>query len=222
MKSNRSIFTAGQLLLGCALAFPLPLLAQGAHVHGLVHLDVAVDAKTLTIALESPLDSLLGFEHRPRTAAQRKAAADVLARMNDGASLFRPDAAAQCTPTKTAVQAEVLQAEPAGAKHGKHEEHGKGDKHGTHPKHEEHAKDGKHAHDKHGKGDKHEDHEEHAELGATYEYTCQQPDKLTAVEIGLFDAFKRIRSIEVQVAGAQGQSKHTLKPTDKVLRLTGR
>ena len=42
------------------------------------------------MALELPLDSLLGFERAPRTDAERKAAADVLARLRSGGTLYVP------------------------------------------------------------------------------------------------------------------------------------
>lgn len=152
---------------------------EGAHVHGHVKLDVVIDAKTLIVQLEAPLDSLLGFEHRPRTAAQKQAADILLKQMNDGATLIRPEVAASCKPTKVTVESEALQfAKPAGGKD-----------------------------------------EEHADLDASFEFTCEQPDKLTFIEIGFFDAFKRIQKIEVQVAGPKGQSKQTLKRSDKILRL---
>lgn len=174
------------LLLMLALALPTTVLAkEGAHVHGLVKLDVAVDAKTLTVQLEAPLDSLLGFEHRPRTAAQKQAAEAVLKQMKDGAALIRPEAAALCKPTKTTVEADTLQpAAPADSKA---------------------SKTSKEA--------------EHADLDASFEFSCEQPDKLTFIELGFFDAFKRIQKIEVQVAGAKAQSKVTLKRPDKMLKL---
>ena len=52
----------------------LPVLAAQpahAHVHGAVQLDVAVDGPTLTLTLEAPLDSVVGFERAPRTAAEK-------------------------------------------------------------------------------------------------------------------------------------------------------
>jgi hypothetical protein len=153
---------------------------EGAHVHGLVRLNVAIDAKTLTVQLEAPLDSLLGFEHRPRTAAQKQAADALLKQMNDSTALIRPEAAALCKASKVTVESETLQStKPAGDKD-----------------------------------------EEHADLDASFEFTCQQPDKLTFIEIGFFDAFKRIQKIEVQVAGGpKGQSKQTLKRPSKMLKL---
>ena len=96
-----------------------PLVLAGVHEHGVVKLDVAVDGSLLTLQLEAPLDSLLGFEHRPRTQAQRQAALAVLKRINDGASLFQPSTAALCTLSKSTIDAEALQPNPA-AKPGEH------------------------------------------------------------------------------------------------------
>ena len=52
---------------------------------------------------------------------------------------------------------------------------------------------------------------DHADLEATYEFQCAQPANLRTLELGLFDAYKRIQRIHVQVAGPKGQSKLTLK-----------
>ena len=161
-------------------AAPAAVLAQEhAHVHGLVSLNVAVDGRILTVQFEAPLDSLLGFEHRPRTDAQRKVAAALLDRMKTGQNLFRPDPAAQCSLRKTEVESDALQKPPAPG----------------------------------GKED------EHADLDASFEFECRQPERLARMEVGLFDAFSRIQRIESQVAGANGQTKQTLQRPEKVLRL---
>lgn len=156
---------------------------EAAHVHGLMHLDIAIDKKLLTLQLASPLDSLLGFERRPRTAAERQAADALLKQMADAATLFKPDAAAQCVPTKVNIESAALQStSQAEGRNGNKES-------------------------------------EHADLEASYEFHCAHPDKLTAVEIGLFVAFKRLQKIEVQVAGAKLQSKQTLQRPNKVVKL---
>lgn len=97
--------------------------AGKAHEHGALKLDVAIEGNKLTIEMEAPLDNLLGFERAPRTDAERKAAADVLARLRSpdkGTPMFILDAAAQCTLGKAEVQAPVL--EP-GAKPAAKDEH---------------------------------------------------------------------------------------------------
>jgi hypothetical protein len=170
------------LWMSCLTFAAAPAWSAGkAHEHGALKLDVAIEGNKLTIAMEAPLDNLLGFERAPRTDAERKAAADVLARLrnpNQGKSLFSADAAAQCTLSKADVQAPVLEpgAKPA-------------------PK------------------------DEHADLDASYEFSCAQPAELRSLDVGLFDAYKRIQRIDVQVAGAKSQSKVTLKRPTRSVKL---
>lgn len=166
------LLTWGVFLWGAAAAHA----TEAAHVHGLMRLDIAVEQSTLTVQLEAPLDSLLGFERAPRTAAERQAADALLQRMGDGASLFKPSAAAQCRPTEARVDSPVLQTAGSAA---------------------------------HGAG------HEHADLDASYAYRCTHPEQLAHIEVGLFEAFRRLQRIEVQVAGPQQQLKQTLQRPDK-------
>jgi hypothetical protein len=155
-----------------------PHSRAGVHEHGVVKLDVAVDGSLLTLQLEAPLDSLLGFEHQPRTGAERQAADAVLKRINDGASLFQPSKAALCTLSKSTIDAQALRPDPA-------------------------AKPG-----------------EHADLDASFEFNCVQPDKLLDIDVALFDAFKRIQRINAQVIGPKGQAQRILKRPDRLLKLS--
>jgi len=197
MKMHRitrpNILAAGAIALVMAT---LPAAHAGkAHEHGVAKVDVAVEGNKLTVALQSPLDSLLGFERAPRTDAERKAAADMLARLRSGGALFKADAAAQCTLSKAEVSAPVLEAAgkaPAAGAAAKASVSGAAAK----------ASEG-----------------EHADLDASYEYTCAQPQQLRTLDLGLFDAFRRMQRIEVQVAGAQGQSKATLKRPARTVAL---
>jgi hypothetical protein len=166
----------------CLVFAAAPAWSAGkAHEHGALKLDVAIEGNKLTIAMEAPLDNLLGFERAPRTDAERKAAAEVLARLRSptqGKALFSADAAAQCTLSKAEVNAPVIEpgAKPA-------------------------TKD------------------EHADLDASYEFSCAQPAELRSLDVGLFDAYKRIQRIDVQVAGAKSQSKVTLKRPARSVKL---
>lgn len=181
MKRTRTLRSlSGSLIFCVALGMTATAVAHdSAHVHGLIRLDVAIDAKTLTVQIEAPLDSLLGFEHRPRTAAQKQAAEALLKKMNNVTTLIQPSVAAACQSTQVTVESETLQSsKPASGKE-----------------------------------------EAHADLDASFELTCEHPDKLAFIELGFFDAFKRLQKIEVQVAGPKGQSKQTLKRPNKMLRL---
>jgi hypothetical protein len=172
LSARLALFLAGVLAAANAPA------QEHAHAHGVVRLDVAVDARKLTLQLEAPLDSLLGFEHRPRTDAQRQAARALLERMKDVPQLLRPEPAAQCSLVRSEVEAPALRPlTPATSEN------------------------------------------EHSDLGASFEFDCKQPERLGSIEIGLFDAFKGIRRIDVRVATGKGQSKQTLKRPEKLLRL---
>lgn len=58
---------------------------------------------------------------------------------------------------------------------------------------------------------------EHADLMASYEFSCAKPQELRSLDVGLFEAYKRIQRIDVQMVGSKGQAKVSLKrPTRKV------
>jgi hypothetical protein len=175
-------------LVACMALAASAAHAGKAHEHGVVRLDVSVEGSRLTIDMVAALDNWLGFERAPRTDAERKAAAEVLARLRNpqqGTPLFVPDAAAQCQLVKAEVSAPVLEpgAQPAA-------------KSATAPASPPAA---------------HKSGGEHADLEASYTFQCAQPTPLRTLELGLFDAYKRIQRIHVQVAGPKGQSKVTLK-----------
>ena len=62
--------------------------------------------------------------------------------------------------------------------------------------------------------------DEHADLDASIDFSCAAPGQLKALDQGLFDAFPRINRIDVQVAGAGGQLKQTLRRPARTVRLT--
>jgi hypothetical protein len=160
------------------LIFAAPaVLAQGkAHVHGHAALEVALDGSSLTVTLASPLDGIVGFEHAPRTPAQKQAAERALAQLKAGAGLFALPAGAQCTTEgAAAVEAPVLQGAAASGGH--------------------------------------------ADLEARWTWRCAQPAELKSLEQSLFVAFPRLKRIDVQIAGPQGQSKATLRPPAKAIKL---
>jgi len=159
-----------------------------------VRLDVSIEGPQVTIAMTAALDNWLGFERTPRTDAERKAAAEVLARLRNpsqGAPLFALNAQAQCQLAQAEVSAPVLEpaAKPAAPAAAPPPPPAKGGA-------------------------------EHADLEASYRFQCAHPAQLRSLELGLFDAYKRIQRIEVQVAGSKGQSKVTLRRPARSVTLT--
>jgi hypothetical protein len=104
------------LPLAVLLAAPLATLAQGhAHVHGVAKLDIAVEAKKITVNLETPLDNLVGFERAPRTDSERKRADEAVARLRAGDEMFKFDPAAGCKMARVELTSAALKLGPAGA-----------------------------------------------------------------------------------------------------------
>ena len=99
-----------------AVALPTSILAAepGPHSHGTAELRVAVDANQLEISLESPLDSLLGFEHAPRNAAERAAVRAMSAKLRQAQTLFIPTGAAQCRLSSVKLSSAALPADLLG------------------------------------------------------------------------------------------------------------
>ncbi len=184
-------------VLASAAAMGLPAAAQQqhAHTHGRLALDVAVDAQTITLAIESPLDGFLGFERAPRTDAERKRVAELAARLNAADQLFQPDPAAECKLSKVELASAAL-----GLGTTKEDAHD----------HSHADKDG-HDHDHGG---------EHADIDIDVVFTCARPSEAKFIDVKLFAAYPRIQTIDAQVASPQGQFKRSLRPAAARLRLT--
>lgn len=88
-------------------------LAASAHSHGVARLDVAVDGPTVTLRLESPLESLLGFERAPRNDAERGQVRAMAQALRAG-SAFVPTAAARCRLDSVKLASPVLAPELLG------------------------------------------------------------------------------------------------------------
>jgi hypothetical protein len=75
---------------------------HGAHVHGSAKLDIAVEDRTATIELESPAESIIGFEHKAKTDAdqQKQAKAlDLLKNRIGNMVIFEPALGCRWSPT---------------------------------------------------------------------------------------------------------------------------
>ncbi len=161
----------------------------GAHTHGEGRLTVAVQGSQLEIGLEVPASDIVGFEHAPRTAAQKKAVADAKTRLAKPGDLFKLSPEAGCKLVSSGVE---VHGAAAGA-----------------------AKAGAHAGHSHGKAaqaeskvaDKPADAAaEHSEFHATYALDCANPDKIRSINLGYFKAFARAEKLGVIVIGPAGQT----------------
>jgi len=166
------------------LASGLALAQQHAHSHGRLAMNVSVDAQSIGIQLEVPLDNFLGFERAPRNDAERKRVGDMVSRLQAADSLFLIDPRAECKLAQVVLESEVLGLAPDAPA-------------GQAPAPTTTAA-GKHTHD------------DHAEIEVSVRFDCAKAGLARHIDVKLFDAFQGTRTIDAQVASAQGQFKRRL------------
>lgn len=79
-----SLLLSALLLSSVALADHHHGKGVGAHEHGAIKLEMAVEGKTIELDLDGPAESFFGFEYIPHTAKEKKA-------FNDAQSLWTKD-----------------------------------------------------------------------------------------------------------------------------------
>ena len=154
-----------------------------AHVHGIAHLNVALEGATVHIELESPAANIVGFEHKPNNEEQKQAVEQAVTALEDGAKVFTLTPAAGCEPTATEVEWVMT------------DEDG----------HEEHA-ESEEAHHSEAEETGHDGEKTHSEFHAAYRFTCAEPDQLSGLEVKLFELFPATEEIDAQIIGRQGQT----------------
>lgn len=171
---------------------------HGAHEHGAAKLSLAVDHHEVVIALESPSYNVFGFEHAPSTDEQHAAIDTAVAKLRDGNALWTLSKAADCELEETDIDSSILDDD-------------------------EHAHDEEHDHDhedEHGHEADH-DHEagQHSDVDVSWHFHCDNPESLTQVEVGLFDAFERFADLDVQYLTETAQGAAELSPNHTTLNL---
>lgn len=107
------------------VAFSISAFAgNDAHEHGRARLSLVQDDKGIAVTFESPLDNLTGFEHAPRTQAQRHALAEARAALQEAARVVVLPDAAGCALVAVEVALPFdAAAHAAQAEHADHAEH---------------------------------------------------------------------------------------------------
>jgi hypothetical protein len=119
MMPARSVILATLLLAPTLMAGETASAQQvPAHRHGAASLQVSLAGPTLHVALEGPADNFLGFEHAPRTEAQKKAVADAQERLQQPAQLVATPPPAECRAQPARVDMKL----PAAGSSDKHSE----------------------------------------------------------------------------------------------------
>jgi hypothetical protein len=103
---------AAAFLAGVCAAFAA--LAAKSHTHGVAALTVAIYGATITMTLDAPLESLLGFEREPRTEAERNRVREMAQVLRSG-DAFATTPAARCRPAKVELASAALAPELLGS-----------------------------------------------------------------------------------------------------------
>jgi hypothetical protein len=203
---------SGIITVVIVLGFRLPQVQASeqrhheAHVHGVAHLNVALEGNNLYIELSSPAANIVGFEHHPRTEEQKAAVKTAIETLEAGEKLFALSTDTGGRLVKANVQTDV--------ENGSDHEPGQSHAH-------DHAKSSQEAEvEEHQHGEDHEadDHERHSEFKAEYHFVCKTPQKLTLIEVNLFRVFPGIEYIEVQLLTDTKQSALELTaPKNKIV-----
>ncbi|HEX8874373.1 MAG TPA: DUF2796 domain-containing protein [Nitrosospira sp.] len=193
---------------GVITELTLPAWAHGAgpHVHGQAILEIAIDEAMVQVNLNSPLDNLLGFEHAPRNEKERKIVRTVATRLHQGDNLFIFTPAAQCRLESARLESPMLSPDllmpVSGNSAGKSGGGTKGIPQAPSPAPSAPAAVS----------------DDHAELDATWNFRCAQPQALQGVDVRLFQAFPGLRRIDTAIAGPKGQSSARLSPASTRLK----
>lgn len=204
---REKVFVAG-LAVAALWAAASVVWAGKAHEHGVARLDIGVEVGRITLTLEVPLDGLVGFERAPRTDAERAAVAAALARLQEADKMVRIDGAAGCGAGKVDLVAPVWGvggAAPAAAAAPS------GSASSAVPGLSAASATSATSSPKAAGTTAAAARDAHGDLEATYEFRCSNAPRAGHVELGLFEAFVRLRRIEVQAVMPRGQMKVVLR-----------
>ncbi|MEZ8575340.1 DUF2796 domain-containing protein [Vibrio splendidus] len=208
-----------------------------AHVHGKVEVNIAQDGQELLVEVTAPGADVVGFEHAPETAEQKKVFAQAIAQLNKPEELFGFTNASCTLKFKSVTNTlEDDHDDHEGHDHaeGEHDDH-EGHDHAEHDHddhkdhdHAEHDHDdhkghdhAEHDHDDHEGHDHaehdHDDHEGHdhsegghGEFTVEYHYQCSDIEKLDTVNTQWFSKFSNTKSMTVNLLTDSAQIQEVL------------
>ncbi|TCN75186.1 uncharacterized protein DUF2796 [Vibrio crassostreae] len=198
--------------------------SHGAHVHGQVEVNIAQDGQELLVEITAPGADVVGFEHAPETAEQKKVFEQAIAQLNKPDELFSFNNASCTLKFKSVTN--TLEGDHDEHEGHDHAEHGHDDNkdHAEHDHdHAEHDHDdhkdhdhAEHDHDDH-EGHDHHDHEGHdhsqgghGEFTVEYHYECSDVAKLDTVSTQWFSKFSNTEKMTVNLLTDTAQVQEVL------------
>ena len=173
---------------------------KDSHEHGAANLMLAIEGDKLQIGIEVPSESLIGFEHFPKSRSDRENFNEAIKILSDPSKFFSTPDDAECLLTGLNVSQTLFSGE-------EENEHG----------HEEKDEHGHDDHDEHG----HEDSEKgeiHSEFRSNYSWNCLHTDEIDSIGNKLFSFFPRIEEIRVNWITTSGQGSLEIESGDNQIR----
>ena len=161
---------------------------KDSHEHGAANLMLAIEGDKLQIGIEVPSESLIGFEHFPKSRSDRENFNEAIKILSDPSKFFSTPDDAECLLTGLNVNQTLFSGEGT-LGHEDHDDHG----------HEE-------------KG------EIHSEYRSNYSWNCLHTDDLDSIGNNLFSFFPRIEEIRVKWITSSGQGSLELESGDNRIR----
>ncbi|KAB0463117.1 zinc uptake protein ZrgA [Vibrio kanaloae] len=181
------------------------------HVHGKVEVNIAQDGQELLVEVTAPGADVVGFEHAPETAEQKKVFEQAIAQLNKPEELFG-FTNASCTLKFKSVT-NTLEDEHDDHKGHDHAEHDHDDHEGHDHAEHDHDNHKGHDHAEH-EHDDHEGHDHseggHGEFTVEYHYQCSDIEKLDTVNTQWFSKFSNTKSMTVNLLTDSAQIQEVL------------
>lgn len=158
-----------------------------AHEHGVANLMLSQEGNEVMMELDGASDSLLGFEHQPKTEAEEQAVIKLVKLLNTPDKLT--SLARKCKLVDTDLEMPFAVAEHS---HAGHDDDHKG--HDGHDEHD-HAKHDHEEHDEHN----HAGHKSstHSDIRVSYQFDCKGQD-VENIQINLFANLPHLEELRVE------------------------
>ena len=184
------------LIVAVCLFVSFDILAQvsrqkDSHEHGAAIIKMVMEDEKLQVEFEVPSESLIGFEHFPKSQSNREKFNEAIKILSDPSKFFSKPIKAECLLVGMNVSQSLFSNE---------EEHG-------HDESEE-----EHGHDESEKS------EIHSEFKSNYYWNCQHLDEIDSIGTQLMTFFPRIEEIRVNWISNNGQGSLELESKDNLIK----
>jgi len=183
---------------------------KDSHEHGAANVMLAMEGEKLQLNFEVPSESLIGFEHFPKSQDQRWYFNEAIKSLLEPSKLFSIPADAECLLVGINVSQSLFAAKDEHG-HEEKDEHGheEKDEHG----HEEKDEHGHEEKDEHGH-DESDKSEIHSEFISKYHWNCEHLDEIDSIGTQLMNIFPRIEEIRVRWITKNNQGSIELESKD--------